>query len=431
MAGAEHTSSYYAATARHTDGFASLASDVDVDVAIIGGGFTGVATALELAERGLRVALCEANRIGWGATGRNGGQITGSLSGDVAMEREFRRTLGDGADDFVWKLRWRGHDIIKNRVQKYGIECDLRHGHLQTALTKGHLSELQGIYERGCEGGMAEYVEMIPEERIGDYLETEIYIGGLLNRYNMHVHSLDLCVGEALAAQSLGAQIYENTRVLNIVHGPRPKVVTEGGTITADKVVMAGNAYHLLEQKDLKGKLFPASLANMATEPLGADVAAAINPQNLAVYDGRFVLDYYRLTADNRLMFGGGTNYSGRDSQDIAAELRPALEHTFPRLKGVGIDYSWAGMDGIILNRIPQVGRLNDNVFYVQGYSGHGIALSHILAELTAQEVASGDSEFAVFENVRHWNLPVGRSMGSLMIAVGMAYYRLRDKLTG
>lgn len=424
-----HTASYYAATARHREGFPSLDHDIDVDVAIVGGGFTGVATALELVERGFSVALCEANQIGWGATGRNGGQITGSLSGDVAMEREFKRTLGDKASDFVWDLRWRGHDIIKSRVEKYGIECDLKFGHMQTALNQGQMRELTSVFEQGRARGMGDSLEMIPAERIGEFLETDLYIGGLLNRKNMHVHSLDLCVGEAKSAQSLGAKIFENTKVQSITYGARPTLVTSGGVVTADRVVLAGNAYHLLEQKKLRGKLFPASLANMVTEPLGEDVAKAINPQDIAVYDGRFILDYYRLTADNRLMFGGGTNYSGRDSHDIGAELRPAMEKTFPRLKGVGIDYSWAGMDGIILNRIPQVGRLNKNVFYVQGYSGHGIALTHILAGITAREIAGEGAEFSVFENVKHWNLPVGRTMGSFMIAAGMAYYRLRDRL--
>ena len=203
---------------------------------------------------------------------------------------------------------------------------------------------------------------------------------------------------------------------------------TANGSVQADKIMLAGNAYHLLEQPKLRGKLFPASLANMATAPLSDADAAALNPHDLAVYDGRFVLDYYRLTADKRVMFGGGTNYSGRDSQDVARELRPALERTFPRLKGIDIDYSWSGMDGIILNRIPQVGRIGANVFYVQGYSGHGIALSHILAEITAECISGDGSEFAIFENCKHWNLPVGRTIGSLMIAVGMAYYSLRDR---
>ena len=424
-----HTTSYYAATANPDVRFPQLTSDITADVAIIGGGFTGVATALELAERGISVVLCEANQIGWGATGRNGGQITGSLSGDKAMECEFRRTLGDKAKDFVWDLRWRGHDIIRKRVAKYKIDCDLRFGQMQTALTNGQLTILNDTYAQGCTRGMSNDLEMISKADMPNYLETDLYIGGLLNRKNMHLHSLNFCLGQAQAVVSLGGKVFENSEVIDIKHGLTPVIRTKHGTVRADKIMIAGNAYHLLEQKELRGKLFPASLANMATAPLSTEDAAAINPHNIAVYDGRFVLDYYRLTADNRVMFGGGTNYSGRDSQDVARELRPALERTFPRLKGIEIDYSWSGMDGIVLNRIPQVGRIGSNVFYVQGYSGHGIALSHILAEIIAQHISGETSEFEVFENCKHWTLPVGRTLGSMMVALGMAYYTLRDKI--
>lgn len=429
MTALHHANSYYAATARDQDDFPTLTKDLLVDVAIVGGGFTGVATALELAERGVSVAVLEANRIGWGATGRNGGQITGSLSGDVAMEREFRRTLGTDAERYVWDLRWRGHQIIRDRVAKHKIDCDLRFGHLQTAMTARQMTELRATYDTGCANGMGDDLELLTAVDIPIYLETEIYVGGLLNRKNMHVHSLDLCRGQARAVERLGGKVFEGSKVTAIEQGDITTLRTDQGTVTAEKILIAGNAYHLLEQKRLRGKLFPASLANMATEPLSDEDAQAVNPHRLAVYDGRFVLDYYRLTADNRIMFGGGTNYSGRDSKDIAAELRPALERTFPRLKGIGIEYSWAGMDGIILNRIPQVGRLTPNVFYVQGYSGHGIALSHTLAEITANAISGDTAEFEVFENVHHWHLPVPRSLGSLMIAIGMAYYTFRDKL--
>ncbi|SDX04275.1 Glycine/D-amino acid oxidase [Ruegeria halocynthiae] len=424
-----HTNSYYAATARDTNGFATLSENLDVDVAIIGGGFSGVAAAVELAERGKKVALLEAKKIGWGATGRNGGQITGSLSGDVAMAREFKRTVGTEADDVVWQTRWRGHDIIRNRIEKYGIECDLNFGHLQTAMKPAHMEELKAIHDEAQDRGMGDELELIDGKDIPKYLETEIYCGGLLNRRNMHVHSMDLCVGEARAAESLGAKVFENSQVTKIEHGDRPVLVTDNGRVTADTVLIAGNAYHFLEQKKLSGKLFPASLANMATAQLGEEVARQINPYNLAVYDCRFVLDYYRCTADHRLMFGGGTNYSGRDSTDIGTELRPAMERTFPRLKSVDIEFSWAGIDGIVINRIPQVGKISENVFYVQGYSGHGIALTHIMGEIMAEAITGDAADFLIYENVRHMKLPFTRSLGSQAIAVGMMYYKLKEKL--
>ena len=425
-----HIGSYYAATARNQLACPRLQADIDVDVAIVGAGFTGVATGLELAERGLRVAICEAHQIGWGATSRNGGQITGSLSGDSAMERAFAKSMGAGAAEYVWDLRWRGHDIIRKRVEAYDIDCDLRFGHLQTALNRGQFENLKRMHASYLAHGMADEVSLVSQAEIPDYLETDIYVGGLLNRRNMHLHSLDLCLGEAAALMSLGGQIFEQSTVVRIEHARRPKIITEQGSITADRVVLAGNAYHLLEQPAIAGKLFPASLANMATEPLSDSDAEAINPQRLAVYDDRFVLDYYRLTGDNRLLFGGGTNYSGRASRRIAQELRPALERTFPRLKGIGIDYSWEGRDGITLNRIPQVGVIGDSILYVQGYSGHGIALSHIMAEITAKALTGDGREFDMFKDVAHWHMPLSRQMGSGLIALGMLYYKLRDRLT-
>ncbi len=423
-----HTTSYYAATRNDTTAYPALTGDHRVDVVIIGGGFSGVSAAVELTERGLNVAVLEAKKIGWGATGRNGGQITGSLSGDKAMAREFRKTLGSAADDFVWDLRWRGHDIIQQRVKKYGIDCDLKFGQMQTAMKPSHMKELTQIYEEGQRRGMGDVLTMLDAQQMPEYLETDLYCGGLLNSKNMHVHSLNLCLGEARAAAGAGTLIFEQSEVTRIEHGATPRVVTQNGSVTANAVMVAGNAYHLLDQKRLGGALFPASLSIMATAPLG-DMADKINPKDIAVYDSRFVLDYYRLTADKRLLFGGGTNYSGVNTKNIEAELRPALERTFSRLKGVKIDYSWSGMDGIIINRIPEVGKLSDNVFYVQGFSGHGIALTHILGEVMAEAITGHLERFDVFANVKHLRLPFGRRAGSLMVAMGMIYYSLLEKL--
>ena len=195
-------------------------------------------------------------------------------------------------------------------------------------------------------------------------------------------------------------------------------------------MLLAGNAYHRLERRRLGGMLFPASLGNLATVPLDETVAAKINPRNLAVYDCRFVLDYYRLTADRRLMFGGGTNYSGRHSTDVAAELRPAIERTFPRLRGVEIEFAWTCSAGITVNRIPQLGRLSANVFYAQGYSGHGIATTHVVGEIMAEAISGSLERFDVFADFRHVRLPVGEWAGQQLLALGMTYYRLLEKLT-
>ncbi|HWV09450.1 MAG TPA: FAD-binding oxidoreductase [Pseudomonas sp.] len=425
---AERCPSYYSATLNQETDYPTLQGEVSVDVVIIGGGFTGVASAVELAERGLKVAIVEAQKIGWGATGRNGGQVTGSLSGDEAMRKQMRNRLGSEVDDFIWHLRWRGHDIIKNRVARYGIDCDLKHGHLHAAMKPAHMDELASSYEEALRRGMGDSVTLLDREGVRNHLASDLYSGALKNTRNMHLHPLNLCIGEARAAESLGALIFEHSPVLDIVHGARPAVITEQGRINARQVLLAGDVYHKLEAKKLKGMIFPAMGGIVTTAPLG-ELAEQLNPQGLAVYDCRFVLDYYRLTADKRLLFGGGCNYSGRDSRDIAAELRPGIERTFPQLKGVAIDFQWSCAMGIVINRIPQLGKLSDNVWYCQGYSGHGIATTHIMGEIMANALTGTLEQFDTFAGCSHIKVPLGDVLGNPMLAAGMWYYQMLEKL--
>lgn len=426
---AQYCDNYYAKSLNDATDYPRLEGEHQVDVAIVGGGFSGVATAVELAEKGYKVAIIEANKIGWGATGRNGGQVTGSLSGDKALLKQLVPKMGQAGEDFVWNLRWRGHEIIKSRVEKYGIQCDLKHGHLHTAYKPSHMQELEDGYKEALARGMGDDVTLISAKDMPEYLETDIYHGGVLNTRNMHLHSLNLCIGEARAAESMGALIFENSKVVDVQHGNAPAVITEQGKVTAKSVILAGNAYHRLGGMKMKGMIIPACGGNVVTKPLGDEVASKINPQDLAVYDCRFVLDYYRMTADKRLMFGGGANYSGRESRDIRAELRPGIEKTFPRLKGVEIEYAWSGMMGIVVNRIPQLGKLSDNVYYAQGYSGHGIGLTHIIAEIMGDAVAGSMEKFDVFADISHVRLPFGDWVSGQMMAAGMWYYGMLEKL--
>ncbi len=390
---AEYCNNYYDNSKNDDNRYPRLEGNHRVDVVIVGSGFTGVATAVELCEKGLKVAIVEENRIGWGATGRNGGQVTSSLSGDKAILKKMRPKMGEAADDFLWHLRWHGHEIIKNRVEKYKIDCDLKFGHIHTAYKPSHMNELEENYAQAVSRGMEEEVTLVEGKDMENYLESDLYHGGLVNQRNMHLHSLNLCRGEAKVAHNQGALIFEGSKVLDIKHGDTPSVVTEFGEIKANSVILSGNAYHRLGGIKMKGMIFPACGGNVTTAPLGDEIANKINPQDLAVYDCRFVLDYYRLTADKRLMFGGGSNYSGREFRDIASELRPSIEKTFPRLKGVDIDYAWSGMMGIVINRIPQLGKLSDNVYYAQGYSGTILMLARFNVS-SLKEVAAAVLRF-------------------------------------
>ncbi|MFK7860373.1 MAG: NAD(P)/FAD-dependent oxidoreductase [Granulosicoccus sp.] len=429
----ERIGSYYNATCNDKTRYPTLEGDIQADIVIVGAGSTGINTAVELAERGFDVVVVEANRVGWGATGRNGGQVTGSLSGDAAIHKQMRKMIGSDANDVMRMLRWHGHQIITQRVGRYGIECDLTYGHLHTAYRESDIPELQSSLRDAQQAGLEDNVRWLDKDQVHEKLATTLYHGGVLNTYNMHLHSLNLCLGEAAAAVSQGARIFEQSPVTSIDYGntviQKACVKTNSGSVSAKTIILAGNAYHRLAQKALKGLVFPAILGNLATTTLDTDLANALNPDNLAVYDSRMVLDYYRLTADNRLMFGGGTNYSGRDINDVANTLRPALEKTFHALHGVAIEFAWTGTAGIVVNRIPALGRVQNNVYYAQGYSGHGIASSHIMAEIMAEAISGTLDRFDLFSQLKHIRLPVGPEAGSALIALGMAYYRLRDRI--
>ncbi|TDR31177.1 NAD(P)/FAD-dependent oxidoreductase [Hydromonas duriensis] len=420
--------SYYTASLGHDTYYPELSQHVHVDVAIIGGGFTGLNTALELAEQGKKVALIESKKIGWGQSGRNGGQVTGSLSGEGAMRRQLQKRMSPAeADDFIWFLRWHGHDVIQNRVRRYGIDCDLKYGHLHTAYKRSHLKELQAEYELAQQRGLHDAVQLIEHKDMGAFINTPLYFGGLYNKKNMHLHPLKLCVGEAKALEQLGGLIFEHTKAERIIHGKQPQIHTAKGKITAEHIMIAGDVYHKLEQHKLGGLIFPAAGGIVTTAPLGA-LAYDILPKDVAVYDCRFVLDYYRLTADGRLLFGGGANYSGKESRDIAAELRPHIERTFPQLKGIDIEHQWSCNMGIVINRVPQLGKLSENVWYAQGYSGHGVATSHVVGEVMAKAISGQMDRFNTFNQFKHIKVPLGDWLGNQMLALGMHYYLFMER---
>lgn len=421
---APYPDSWYSATRNDFAAFETLSSDCRVDVGIVGGGFTGISTALSLIERGYSVAVVEANRIGWGASGRNGGQVTDSISG----EKSFYRALPeDDARTFLRMLRRRGHEIIEERIRQHGIQCDFRHGHLMAAFKKRQMAELEHEYRQLVEQGLGDSAQLVQAGEFEGVLGTDVYKGGLLTGHNGHLHPLNLCLGEADAARAAGARIFENSPVTRIEHGDHPAIVTEQGRVTADSVILAGNAYHRLERKELKGILFPAVSQIVVTEPLSDALVHEINPRNLAVYDCNHVLDYYRMTADGRLLFGAGSNYSGRDLADIDRVMLPRIARIFPQLKGTRIDYRWSGKMGIVINRVPQLGRVDRNVYYAQGYSGHGICLSHVIGEIMAEAVGGSMERFDVFAKIPHHRIPFGDWASNQIIALGMLYYRLRD----
>lgn len=418
-----HCNSYYAATINDNTDYPVLEGANSSDVCIIGGGFTGVSTALDLAERGYKVTIIEANRISWGASGRNGGQFIGGISGTERLKKFQDKDI----TDLIWKMNWEGNEIIKQRVEKYNIDCDLEFGYMDVAIKPRHEKSLQEDYENLQQHNFPYELRMVPEEEMGDVLGTKAYKSGLINMANGHLHPLNLCLGEAAAAAQQGTKIYERSPVTRIEHGNKPRVHTEKGFVECDFVVLAGNAYHTLEQRKLGGVVFPAGSYIIATEPLSDDLAHEINPLNMAVSDPNYVLDYFRPSADKRMLFGGRCNYSGRDPISIKKTMLPRMIKIFPQLKDVKIEYEWGGKIAIVINRIPHIGRIDNNIFYAQGYSGHGVNVTHLTGQILADAVSGTFERFDVFERAKHFRIPGSQFFGNQIVALGMIFYRLMD----
>ncbi len=418
--------SYYEATRNRHDHWPALHGDHVADVCIVGGGYTGIATALELAGRGVSVLLLEARTIGWGASGRNGGQL---IRGLCEVDRVERR-LGREAADLFWQMGVDCVRIVRERIERFGIDCDLRQGFADVAIKQRQFDALRVHADELRARRYPHAIELVEREQLAtQVVASERYVGALIDRGSGHLHPLNLCLGEAAAATALGVRIFEQSPVMKLQPGARPRVVTAHGSVTAQTVVLAGNAYLGGLEPRLAGRVLPAGSYIVATEPLGEARARALIPQNLALCDQNVVLDYFRCSADHRLLFGGRCNYSGREPRDIGATLLPRLRQVFPQLRDVGIDYAWGGNIGISLNRIPQLGRLPGNVVYAQGYSGHGIGTTHMAGRVLAEAICGDGARLDLFQRIRHWRLPGGRWFGSPALALGMFYYRLKDLL--
>lgn len=423
----DHARSYYRATANALTERPALGSDLTADVCVIGGGFTGVNTAIELAQRGLSVILLEARRIGWGASGRNGGQLIRGIGHDVSG---FAKYVGEEGVHYLERAGIDSVALVGERIREHNIDCDLRWGFCELANTPTQFAAFKGEQEHLAAMGYAHETRLVGPQDIQQVVGSSVYAGGLVDMGSGHLHPLNLVLGEAQLAESLGVRIFEHTEVLELIHGDTVQVRCAGGTVRADHLVLACNA-HLEElEPRLSGKVLPAGSYIIATEPLSEDVANQLIPQNLALCDQKVGLDYYRLSADRRLLFGGACHYSGRDPVDIAAYMQPKMLKVFPQLAHTAIEFQWGGKIGITANRFAQVGRLKQypNVFYAQGYSGHGLNVTHWCAKLLAEGIHAGHSTgLDIFSQVPHMTFPGGKALRSPLLALGMLWYRVKE----
>jgi len=422
----EHTNSYYAASKNWQTDYPKLEGDHHCDVAIVGGGFTGVSAALRLIEHGYKVAVVEANRISWGASGRNGGQL---IDGFVMDLDKFEKKVGKIGAEIAYQMGIESRDVVLERIKKHSIDCDLKFGFLDVAMNQGDIDDFHEWLEEKQENNYPHKMEFITQENLKQHVGSDKYIAGLVNYGNGHLHPLNLCIGEARAIVDQGGAIFEQSLVKKIKHGENPKLITENGVVHAKKVILAGNAYLRKTEPKLAGAVIPAGSYIIATEPLSESLANELLPSDMAVCDQRVGLDYYRLSADRRMLFGGLCNYSGRNPKSIKGVLQPKMLNVFPQLAGKRIDYEWGGYIGISINRIPQMGRIQNNTYYVQGYSGHGLCPTHIAGNVIADAIVGDTERFDVFEKVKHIRLPGGLWFANPALALGMMWFRLKELL--
>jgi gamma-glutamylputrescine oxidase len=420
-----HTGSWYAFSANDKRVRPTLEGDVQADVCVIGAGFTGISAALELSERGFSVVVMEATRIGFGASGRNGGQIVNGYS------RDLETIAGRYGSDKAVKLgamSLEGGDIIRSRVAKYNIACDLVEGGFFAAFTPKQIREMEA-HKANWEKHGHTGLEMVSKAEVATYVKSDRYAGGMIDRLGGHIHPLNLVLGEAAAVESLGGRTFENARVIAVEQGKSPVVRTEKGSVSAKYVLVCGNAYlgKLLPQ--IGDRMMPVSSQVMATEPLDETLIEELLPANYCVEDANYILDYYRRTSDNRLLYGGGIGYGGSDPADLTGVIRPNMLKTFPQLANTKIDFAWSGNFALTLTRIPHMGKLSENVFFSHGDSGHGVTTTHLLGKILGEAVAGHAERFDVWSSLPNFPFPGGKTFRVPLTVLGAWWYGLRDKL--
>lgn len=421
----EHVDSWYARSAVPAPERPRLEGRVTADVAILGGGLTGLSAALELAEAGLRVVLLEARQIGWGASGRNGGQVIFGYSCDQAkiealVGREDARRMFDWSVEAV--------DLVRQRIARHCIAADWRDGHAHVAIKPRHITELKA-WQRDLEENYGYPLQWWDREQLREVLDSPRYLGGLYDPRSGHLHPLNFTLGIAAAAERAGALLFERTEVTKLERGAKPVLRTAHGEVQADFVVLAGNAIVRGIAPELDDKIMPVGTYVGATPPLGEELARQLIRNDMAVADINWALDYFRFSADHRLLFGGRASYSTLPPPNLPGVMMRRMARVFPQLKGVRFEHIWGGLIDISRNRAPHWGRLGNNIYFAQGFSGHGVATTGLAGRVIAEAIRGQAGRLDAFARIRHHDFPGGRTFRTPLLVAAMAWYKLRDAL--
>lgn len=423
--------SYYEASVTRLLPAPALAQRSTADVCVVGAGFSGLSAALELRARGYSVVVLEAQRVGWGASGRNGGQALVGFAGEDAIESQFSAADARRA----WNTSVEGLQLLRQRIATHAIDCDFVPGYMSLAVGARKSQALHEWVEHVAR--TYDYpMRKIDAAEVKNCVASERFHGGAYDAGSGHLHPLKYCLGLAAAARTAGAQIFENSPVIHVERGnlgKKPVVKTAQGEVACDFVVLAGNVYLNEYGKtvapELGRRIMPVGTYIIATEPMAKKRADMLIRQRAAVCDTNFVLDYFRLTADHRMLFGGRVSYTTATPMNLAVSMRQRMLAVFPQLADLAVPHAWGGFVDITMNRAPDFGRLGNNIYYLQGFSGHGVALTGMAGKLVAETIAGQAERFDLLSRIQHHSFPGGTLMRTPALVLGTLYYRLRDLL--
>ncbi|WP_298288353.1 FAD-binding oxidoreductase [Thiomonas sp.] len=421
--------SYYVQTAHPAPQHAPLQGEVHADVCIVGGGLAGLSAALELCQRGFRVVLLEGRHIGWGASGRNGGQ---ALAGYASEMGPFERQLGMQAARQAWDVSLEALRLLRERIARHAIDCDWTPGALTVAVTPRKARALQAWAEHMQRDYGYAHLRSLDLAQTRELIASTRYCAAVFDDLGGHLHPLNYTLGLARAARDAGTQIHERSEVIAVepaaqAGGGKARVRCASGSVRASHVLLAGNVQLGKVVPQLARRIMPVGTYIIATEPLGADRAEGLIRNRACVCDTQFVLDYYRLSSDHRLLFGGRVSYSTATPRDLTAAMRRSMLRVYPQLDDVRITHAWGGFVDITMNRAPDFGRIAPDVLYLQGFSGHGLALTGLAGRLAAEAIAGQAERFDLFARLQHKPFPGGDLLRTPALVLGMLWYRLRD----
>ncbi len=416
--------SYYAATRAEFAPCPALLGEVRADVCVVGAGYTGLSAALHLAEKGLRVVVLEAHRVGFGASGRNGGQVgSGQRQDQIWVEKVMGREVAHR----LWGLAEDAKALVKGLILQHDMPVTFYPGVAHACWSDAEVRDTHAYGEKLHRDYGYDQLEPLDRAGIQRLIGSKAYKGGEIDRGAGHVHPLNFTIGLAQAAVRLGAVIHETSEVTRIDHGPKPVVHTAQGHVICDQVILAANGYLGGLEPKVAAKVMPINNFIVATEPLG-DRAASILAEPVAVADTKFVVNYWRLSEDNRLLFGGGESYGYRFPDLIKTVRKPMLE-VYPQLADTRIDYAWGGTLAITLNRMPCFTRPHANVLSASGYSGHGVAMATLAGKLMAEAVAGNAAGFDLMASLPQPRFPGGVALRWPLLVLAMTWFSMRDRL--